>query len=143
MTLVADCLAVINKFECLNGDINTLSLGKNMACGQHKCIQLCHADDCPSPCLQPCPKIRQNCEHPCNLPCHDGECPDVPCKQTVRVTCQCGLRSSTRTCMDLTGEYQSITMVQLASKIADIQKGQAVDITDIVGSQKKCGAPKT
>lgn len=114
-----------------------------MPCGQHKCIQICHADDCQIPCSQPCPKVRPNCEHACNQPCHNGECPDVPCKQIVRVTCQCGLRSSTRTCMDLTGEYQSIAMSQLASKIADIQKGQAVDITDILGNQKKFGAPKT
>lgn len=113
-----------------------------MPCGRHKCNQTCHADTCPVPCTQPCPKIRQTCEHSCNQPCHDDNCPDVACKEIVRVTCQCGLRSSTRTCMDLIGEYQSITMTRLASKIADIQKGQSVDITDIVG-QRRCGAPKT
>ncbi|XP_022919104.2 protein shuttle craft [Onthophagus taurus] len=121
-----------------------LPCGKDLPCGQHKCIQPCHTNSCPLPCTQPCTKPRVGCDHPCAAPCHkDAPCPDTPCKQIVKVTCECGLRSSTRVCMDLAGEYQSITMKQLASKMADIQKGQTVDLSDIVGGQKKNVTPKT
>ncbi len=36
-------------------------------------------------CRQPCPKKREDCDHPCTAPCHpDDPCPKVPCKTEVR-----------------------------------------------------------
>lgn len=39
--------------------------------------------------------------------------------------------------MELAGEYQSIAMSQLASKMEEMQQGHAVDISDIVVGQRK------
>ncbi|XP_017784292.1 PREDICTED: protein shuttle craft [Nicrophorus vespilloides] len=114
---------------------------KELPCRRHKCIQICHSDQCPTPCGQKCKKSRPNCEHHCNQPCHDSPCPSVPCKQNVTVTCQCGLRTATRSCLEVASEYQKIATSQMASKMAEIQRGQSVDISDIVNKQKK-GAHK-
>lgn len=125
---------------CHQGEFSCgLACGKEMSCGRHKCIQICHMGPCPVPCTQPCTIPRELCSHPCTAPCHESSCPDNPCKQMVKVTCECGLRTSNRPCMDLVGEYQSIMMVQLASKMADIQRGQTVDLSDITTTQKKSG----
>lgn len=120
-----------------------LACGRQLPCGRHKCVQPCHSGDCPSVCTQQCTEERATCGHICGMPCHDPPCPDTPCKQMVRVTCQCGLRSSSRPCVDLTGEYQSIVMANLATKMAEMQKGFSVDISDIVGGQRKSGSLKT
>lgn len=129
---------------CHQGDFSCgLPCGKEMPCGRHKCIQVCHTGSCPLPCTQSCTIPRDVCSHPCNAPCHEPPCPDTPCKQMVKVTCECGLRTNTRSCMELASEYQSIVMTQLASKMADIQKGQTVDISDIISNQKKIPTFKT
>lgn len=114
-----------------------LPCGKQMDCKRHKCITICHSGTCPTPCTQPCVLPRTSCGHPCNQPCHESACPETPCKQVVKVTCECGVRSSTRVCMELSSEYQSIALSQLASKMAEIQRGQTVDISDIVSNQRK------
>lgn len=119
-----------------------LPCGRDMPCKRHKCNQSCHSGQCRTPCTQPCLEIRSICGHPCNHPCHAPPCPETSCKQLVKVTCQCGLRKSNRVCMELTGEYQNITMTQLASKMEEIQMGHSVDISDIVSGTKK-GSLKT
>ncbi|KAK4880352.1 hypothetical protein RN001_008498 [Aquatica leii] len=113
-----------------------LACGKNMSCGKHKCQQPCHEGSCRMPCNQPCMETRNECGHPCNQPCHPPPCPETSCKQTVQVTCPCGLRKSSRVCVDLIGEYQMIDMSQLAFKMEQMQMGQRVDVTDL-GSLKK------
>uniref|UniRef100_A0A1Y1JZ76 Protein shuttle craft n=1 Tax=Photinus pyralis TaxID=7054 RepID=A0A1Y1JZ76_PHOPY len=114
-----------------------LPCGKDMRCGKHKCIQTCHKRACPQECNQACAEPRNLCGHPCNAPCHQPPCPEAPCKQQVQVTCPCGLRKSTRICMDLSAEYQNMAMSQLASKIEQIQMGNTVDVTDLANSQKR------
>lgn len=120
-----------------------LACGRELNCGRHRCIQTCHEGDCPVVCTQKCTVERVDCGHPCNAPCHEPPCPESACKQMVRITCQCGLRSTTRPCVDLSGEYQSIAMANLATKMAELQKGHSVDISDIVSNQRKPTSLKT
>lgn len=114
-----------------------LPCNKELPCGRHKCIQLCHKEEClrlGAVCTQPCISPRPTCQHPCSAPCHEGSCPDVPCKETVRVTCECGHRSAMRPCSENTKEYQRIATSLLASKMADVQLGHSIDIGDIMGN---------
>lgn len=114
-----------------------LPCGKELPCRRHKCIQLCHKEDCLRPgsvCSQPCTVLRPTCQHPCLAPCHEGNCPDLPCKETVRVTCECGHRSAMRPCAENTKEYQRIATSILASKMADVQLGHSIDIGDLMGN---------
>ncbi|XP_065162921.1 protein shuttle craft [Atheta coriaria] len=113
-----------------------------MPCGQHRCVQGCHKGACPTPCTQPCTVPKVNCEHLCNRPCHDGPCPTKPCKQQVVTTCPCGLRTGTNICMNMAAEYQRLAMAQVAAKMADLNRGQVVDIGDVVKVQMKGGAHK-
>ena len=63
----------------------------------------------PLSCGQPCTEIRESCGHPCNAPCHAPPCPTtVPCKERVKVTCECGHRSATRTCSDQASDFQRL-----------------------------------
>ncbi|XP_025832981.1 protein shuttle craft isoform X2 [Agrilus planipennis] len=118
-----------------------LPCGKPMPCGRHNCIKPCHLGPCPQPCKQPCIKMRPGCGHQCNQPCHDPPCPETSCKQMVKVTCQCGLRFASKICLDLIGEYQTIAMSHLASKMEEIQRGETVDLSDlVVGKQTKKSA---
>ena len=110
---------------------------KELSCGRHRCITNCHKGDClpnGAVCTQPCTTLRKACQHPCNAPCHEGKCPETPCKETVRVTCECGHRSATRVCADNTREYQKIAVSLLASKMDDMQLGLSVDLGDIMGN---------
>lgn len=112
-----------------------LPCSKELPCGRHKCIQICHKGEClGATCTQPCTVPRPTCQHPCSAPCHDGNCPDLPCKETVRVTCECGHRSAMRPCAENTKEYQRIATSLLASKMADVQLGHSIDIGDIMGT---------
>lgn len=52
------------------------------------------------------------------------------------MSCECGLRTSTRACIDMAGEYQRIANSMLASKMADMQLGHSIDIADIVGTTR-------
>lgn len=65
-----------------------LSCNKPLTCGRHKCITMCHAGLCEKPgqqCIQPCTTTRELCGHICAAPCHEGKCPDMPCKEMVKV----------------------------------------------------------
>lgn len=94
-----------------------------LPCGIHRCTELCHPGDCQdclrSPsyvtrcacgkeasleclsrgsCTDPIPSCGAICEkrlpcgHLCTEICHDSPCP--PCRQTISVTCPCGLSSA-------------------------------------------------
>lgn len=59
------------------------------------------------------------------------------------MTCECGLRSSTRACVDMTGEYQRIATSTLASKMEDMQLGHTIEIGDIIGTNARKQTLKT
>lgn len=117
-----------------------LPCAKPLPCGRHKCIKPCHERECSTEgeiCKQSCTTIRANCPHQCKAPCHDGDCPaDLPCKETVEVTCECGNRKQMRTCHDFSKEYRRITSAQLASSMQEMQRGGSVELSDILGPVK-------
>ncbi|XP_024943770.1 protein shuttle craft isoform X2 [Cephus cinctus] len=124
--------------------VNEISCGlpcnKPLSCGRHKCITLCHAGSCEKPgqvCTQPCTTPRDLCGHICASPCHEGKCPDTPCKEMVKVTCQCGHRSMTRACVENSRDFQRIASGILASKMADMQLGHSVDLEEVFGQGAK------
>uniref|UniRef100_A0A1B6D4K5 Protein shuttle craft n=1 Tax=Clastoptera arizonana TaxID=38151 RepID=A0A1B6D4K5_9HEMI len=126
-------LCHVEEFSC------GLPCGKPLNCGRHKCISPCHGGDCLKPgqlCKQPCTTPRELCGHGCNNPCHEGPCIDSPCKETVVVTCQCGNLSISRPCYENNGEYHRIATALLASKMADVQLGRTVHVTDMQGARK-------
>ncbi|XP_029155363.1 protein shuttle craft [Nylanderia fulva] len=117
-----------------------LPCNKPLLCGRHKCITMCHAGSCERPgqqCMQPCIITREMCGHICAAPCHEGKCPDTPCKEMVKVTCQCGHRTMSRVCADNAREYQRIASNILASKMADMQLGHSVDLEEVFGQGAK------
>lgn len=124
-----------NEFSC------GMPCNKESDCKRHKCILPCHSGPClkeGKSCVQPCNTPRPVCGHPCGAPCHEGPCPlDLPCKETVRVTCECGNRSTNRACHDNAKEYHRIATAKLASKMADLQTGQSIDLNDVVTANKK------
>lgn len=117
-----------------------LACAKPLPCGRHKCVKPCHQNECYAEgelCRQSCTAIRTNCAHQCKAPCHEGDCPsDLPCRETVEVTCECGHRKQTRTCHDFSKEYRRITSAQLASSMQEMQRGGSVELSDILGSTK-------
>ncbi|KZC08714.1 Protein shuttle craft [Dufourea novaeangliae] len=124
--------------------VNEISCGlpcnKPISCGRHKCITICHPGSCEKPgqqCTQPCTISREMCGHICAAPCHDGKCPDVPCKEMVKVTCQCGHRMMSRVCAENTKEYQRIASSILASKMADMQLGHSINLEEVFGQGAK------
>uniref|UniRef100_A0A336MQQ5 CSON004337 protein n=1 Tax=Culicoides sonorensis TaxID=179676 RepID=A0A336MQQ5_CULSO len=120
-----------------------LACGKNLNCGRHKCLKVCHKEEkCLKDgdiCKQRCTKTRLDCGHQCGASCHEGDCPDVICKENVEITCECGNRKQTRICHDLSREYRRITNAQLASSMMDIQNGGAIKLSEIMGPIKKNG----
>ncbi|XP_011684873.1 PREDICTED: protein shuttle craft [Wasmannia auropunctata] len=117
-----------------------LPCSKPLTCGRHRCITMCHAGPCEKPgqqCTQPCAALRELCGHICATPCHEGKCPDTPCKEMVKVTCQCGHRTMSRVCADNAREYQRIASNILASKMADMQLGHSVDLDEVFGQGAK------
>lgn len=117
-----------------------LSCNKPLKCGQHKCIKVCHPGACElegEVCKQNCLNPRVMCSHNCNAPCHPNKpCPDTPCRETVEVLCQCGLRKQTRTCHDFSTEYRKIATAKLASSMQDMQRGGTVELSDVLGPIK-------
>ena len=76
------------------------SCGLPLPCGNHNCIEPCHAGPClkvpavessdsdtglrlAKSCTQPCKKIRDVCGHICRANCHEGSCPRTPCNEKV------------------------------------------------------------
>ncbi|XP_063709907.1 protein shuttle craft [Culicoides brevitarsis] len=120
--------------------------GKSLSCGRHKCLKVCHKEEmCLKEgdiCKQRCNRARLDCGHQCGAACHDGECPDIICKENVEITCECGNRKQMRICHDLSREYRRIANAQLATSMMDIQNGGAVKLSEILGPIKK-GSNKT
>ncbi|XP_043249941.1 protein shuttle craft [Colletes gigas] len=124
--------------------VNEISCGlpcnKPISCGRHKCITICHCGPCEKPgqlCFQPCTTPREMCGHNCAAPCHEGKCPETPCKETVKVTCQCGRRTMSRVCAENSKEYQRKASSMLASKMADMQLGHSVNLEEVFGQGAK------
>lgn len=139
--------------------------GKPLPCTRHTCIRICHAGPCTtttasvSPthqaaagaatattaagtgtaaaavCSQPCTVARAACGHPCNQPCHPPPCPDTTCTTQVRVTCECGHRQATISCSE--NSYARMTTALLATRMADVQAGNTVDLKELVRKDKK------
>ena len=67
--------------------------GKELPCGAHSCLRVCHKDAClpdGESCQQPCTKKRTLCDHMCAAPCHpDKPCPGTKCKAMVSCVCLC------------------------------------------------------
>ncbi|XP_076278837.1 nuclear transcription factor, X-box binding stc [Lasioglossum baleicum] len=123
-----------------NGISCGLPCNKPISCGRHKCLAICHPGQCEKPgqqCSQPCTIPREMCGHICAAPCHDGKCLDTPCKEMVKVTCQCGHRTTSRACAENSKEYQRIASSILASKMADMQLGHSVDLEEVFGQGAK------
>ncbi|XP_055372263.1 protein shuttle craft [Condylostylus longicornis] len=113
--------------------------GKDLRCGRHKCIKLCHDGPCEAEsdiCKQSCKTKRYDCGHACMAPCHDGECPDTPCKELIEVQCECGNRKQQRTCQEVVREYRRIATAALASSVAEMQRGNTIELSDIMGPMK-------
>lgn len=85
---------------------------KLLGCGLHRCHRVCHGDSClmgnaalegptelSGSCGQTCGKKRQ-CEHLCQARCHPGrDCPAIPCKQKITISCPCKRRSVEVECL--------------------------------------------
>uniref|UniRef100_A0A0K8V596 Protein shuttle craft n=1 Tax=Bactrocera latifrons TaxID=174628 RepID=A0A0K8V596_BACLA len=116
-----------------------LACGKALPCGRHKCIKTCHEGACQAAgevCKQHCTKSRTTCGHKCMSPCHDGDCPDTPCKEMVEVQCECGNRKQMRLCHDLAREFSRIATAQLASSMAEMQRGNYMELSEILAPVK-------
>ena len=87
--------------------------------------------------FKPCTTPREMCGHVCAAPCHEGKCPDTPCKEMVKVTCQCGHRSMSRVCAENSKEYQRIASSILASKMTDMQLGHSINLDQVFGQGAK------
>ncbi|XP_073823676.1 nuclear transcription factor, X-box binding stc isoform X2 [Musca autumnalis] len=116
-----------------------LACNKPLPCGRHKCIKTCHEGPCQTPgeiCKQSCTTARPNCGHKCMAPCHNGDCPETPCKEMVEVQCECGNRKQMRTCAELVREFSRIATAQLASSMAEMQRGNYMELSEILAPVK-------
>jgi transcriptional repressor NF-X1 len=77
---------------------------KLLGCGEHRCKKTCHKPgECTQRCTEKCLKLKK-CGHPCQQVCHSGKpCnEDLPCKETVVITCKCGRRKQSMLCFAVT-----------------------------------------
>jgi transcriptional repressor NF-X1 len=68
----------------------------------HPCSRVCHAGACVDtthPCVRKCGRTR-SCGHICQYKCHGvSEClEDEPCRQILKVVCNCGSKKKTIQC---------------------------------------------
>ncbi|ALC39716.1 stc [Drosophila busckii] len=123
-----------------------LPCGKPLACGRHKCIKPCHEGDCQQPgevCRQSCTRARLLCGHKCAAPCHENDCPETPCKELVEVQCDCGNRKLNRSCQELAREHSRIATAQLASSMAEMSRGNYMELSEILAPNKGNKANKS
>ncbi|XP_017004346.2 protein shuttle craft [Drosophila takahashii] len=123
-----------------------LACGKPLPCGRHKCIKPCHEGACQSAgeiCRQSCTKPRSNCGHKCAAACHEGSCPETPCKELVEVQCECGHRKQSRSCQELAREHSRIATAQLASSMAEMSRGNYMELSEILAPAKASKSNRT
>uniref|UniRef100_A0A1B0A839 Protein shuttle craft n=1 Tax=Glossina pallidipes TaxID=7398 RepID=A0A1B0A839_GLOPL len=116
-----------------------MACNKPLPCGRHKCIKTCHEGICQVAgeiCKQSCPILRASCGHKCMAPCHEGDCPETQCKEMVEVQCECGHRKQMRPCHELAREYSRIATAQLASSMAEMQRGNYMELSEILAPVK-------
>lgn len=116
-----------------------MACNKPLPCGRHKCIKTCHEGVCQvagEVCKQNCPILRTSCGHKCMAPCHEGDCPETQCKEMVEVQCECGNRKQMRPCHELAREYSRIATAQLASSMAEMQRGNYMELSEILAPVK-------
>ncbi|PRW05874.1 putative mitochondrial-processing peptidase subunit beta isoform B [Chlorella sorokiniana] len=99
--------------------------GKLLACGRHRCEEVCHAGKCGAcklagpkacpcgktqppeaacdvvvpPCGETCGKLLSCGVHVCHERCHTGPCPQT-CRETVVRSCECGKTQRTMQCQE-------------------------------------------
>ncbi|TDG41920.1 hypothetical protein AWZ03_011656 [Drosophila navojoa] len=123
-----------------------LACGKPLPCGRHKCIRPCHEGECQQAgeqCRQSCTKPRLLCGHKCAAVCHEGDCPETPCKELVEVQCECGNRKQNRSCQELAREHSRIATAQLASSMAEMSRGNYMELSEILAPNKNNKSNKT
>ncbi|EDW77484.2 uncharacterized protein Dwil_GK18317 [Drosophila willistoni] len=123
-----------------------LACGKPLPCGRHKCIKPCHEGPCQAAgeqCRQSCPKPRPGCGHKCAAICHEDACPETPCKELVEVQCECGNRKQNRSCQELAREHSRIATAQLASSMAEMSRGNYMELSEILAPAKTSKTNKT
>ncbi|XP_020810265.1 protein shuttle craft [Drosophila serrata] len=123
-----------------------LACGKPLPCGRHKCIKPCHEGVCQSAgevCRQSCTKPRTLCGHKCSAACHEGACPETPCKELVEVQCECGHRKQSRSCQELAREHSRIATAQLASSMAEMSRGNYMELSEILAPAKTSKSNRT
>lgn len=57
----------------------------------------------------------------------------------MEITCDCGNRKQMKTCHDYSQEYKRLTTAQLASSMAELQRGHIIELGDIMGNLKITG----
>ena len=67
---------------------------------------------------------------------------NLPCSQ-VEVQCDCGNRKQLRSCHDLAREYSRIATAQLASSMAEMQRGNYMELSEILAPVKNNKTNKT
>lgn len=109
--------------------------GKDLACGNHKCLRICHEGSCAdTPCTQPC-TVTRPCGHICGARCHTGPCPDLSCSTQVKITCDCGRRQTSISCSD--NIFSKLSTSLLASQMADLRSGNSVDLAELAKKNRK------
>lgn len=61
----------------------------------------------------------------------------------VEVQCECGNRKQLRSCHDLAREYSRIATAQLASSMAEMQRGNYMELSEILAPVKANKTNKT
>ncbi|KAH8281975.1 hypothetical protein KR054_004533 [Drosophila jambulina] len=123
-----------------------MACGKPLPCGRHKCIKPCHEGACQTAgevCRQSCTKPRTLCGHKCAAACHEGTCPETPCKELVEVQCECGHRKQSRSCQELAREHSRIATAQLASSMAEMSRGNYMELSEILAPAKTSKSNRT
>ncbi|GBO98774.1 Protein shuttle craft [Eumeta japonica] len=61
------------------------------------------------------------------------------CKEMVEVQCECANRKQMRTCAELAREFSRIATAQLASSMAEMQRGNYMELSEILAPVKLSG----
>ncbi|KAI8608643.1 hypothetical protein BC830DRAFT_1154433 [Chytriomyces sp. MP71] len=116
------------------------------SCG-HTCKQVCHAGPCLTvKCDRPCGKMRLECSHECRYPCHEGSpCIEAGgCGALVRVSCECGFREATRSCVQVSSARgATLEWIARGGDLAGEEKRSPVDAKGKLWCNAECEAMKS